>query len=193
MMSAPQKPKPKPVNDKLVDAQQLFGPGKQLSKELPEFTTQDLSDMGVSFVETDTTRLLKVPFAAQKQLVEALKKWGFGAGHALDLMLRKILKAYGFTGRVQTRAEDEDGSFDWVAFESKNEDAEAQPVTSAPSRGGDEKLFLEEMRDYFANSALPVFLTHEMERDASSIDAQLVAKSSFKVADAMLVARKVGQ
>jgi hypothetical protein len=90
---------------------------------MPEFTAADLHVLGITIAETEETRLVEVPFLAQKKLVEAVKQFGFGAANALDAVIAKILKLAGIEGKVEMSSDPK--TFTWRAWQKKNAQPEA--------------------------------------------------------------------
>lgn len=92
-------PPPDPV---LIDAADVFmSPADQASRPgFPDFTKEDLLQLGVTFASTEKTKLLTIPLKTQRKLVESVKGFGFGVNKATDLLLRRILQEFGFEGEV---------------------------------------------------------------------------------------------
>jgi hypothetical protein len=85
---------------------------------MPEFTAEDLHNLGVLIAETEETRLVEVPFLAQKKLVEAVQQFGFGTANALDALIGKILKLAGIEGKFEMSSDPK--TFDWRAWQKKS-------------------------------------------------------------------------
>lgn len=182
-MSNPVPPKP---NDKLIDASNAFGKGTDRPQPIPTFSIEDLAAMGARYVETEETKLFELPFSAQRQLVDVLRRYGFGVGHALDELLKRILELYGFDGRVQTKTSEK---FDWIAFQSKKEGAAqpldaAEPIQDTTAPVGSELIG---PRDLFAQAALTGLIIAGMKDGKLTIDAENV----WDTADAIMAARNV--
>lgn len=75
----------------------------------------DLTNLGVRFFESETLRMVEVPFLAQKTLADIATRQGFGAARALQIMIEEIIKLAGLTvGRVQTKVDQK--TFSWTAY-----------------------------------------------------------------------------
>lgn len=123
------KPEPQPKSEPIVHAEDSFG--KSSPPALPEFTLEDLIGLGITVVDSDSTLTIEVPLVAQKKLIESVKGHGFGASKAVDVVLERILKLVGFTGKISMTADPK--TFAWTAWQDKRTDAkEEAPAPTAP-------------------------------------------------------------
>jgi hypothetical protein len=99
----------------LIFAESSFPPPRKPT--IPDFSVDDLRELGVSVAESDGTRVVEIPVSAQKKLIEVIQPFGFGGMQAVQLLINRILSLAGFTGTYNMAVDPQ--TFCWRAWQPK--------------------------------------------------------------------------